>query len=154
MTAGYSIRRIRKEDYEGVVETLKVLTVVGDLPRSRFEEIVDHWDSVYLNGSTTRQYNPHVIVEDSTGHIAATGNLIIEQKLIHEGGLCGHIEDIAVSKSHQGKHLGRLLIDKLTELGLQAGCYKIILDCDAQNVAFYEKCGYHKAGIEMQIRPN
>lgn len=154
MTAGYTIRRICKDDYEGIIDTLKVLTVVGDLSRSQFEEIVDHWDSVHVNGTTTRQYNPHVIVEEATGQIAATGNIIIERKLIHQGGLCGHIEDIAVSKNHQGKRLGRFLIDNLTQLGFDAGCYKVILDCDEKNVPFYEKCGYYRAGVEMQIRPN
>ncbi|QLL31775.1 hypothetical protein HG536_0B06430 [Torulaspora globosa] len=152
MTAGYTIRRISKDDYEGVIDTLKVLTVVGDVSRRRFEEIVDHWDAVYLHGTSTRQYNPLVVVEDATGQIAATGNIILERKLIHDAGLCGHIEDIAVSKSHQGKRLGKFLIDRLTQLGFEAGCYKIILDCDPKNVPFYEKCGYSKAGIEMQIR--
>ncbi|QLQ79289.1 hypothetical protein HG537_0B06370 [Torulaspora globosa] len=152
MIPGYTIRRVSKDDYEGVIDILKVLTVVGDVSRNRFEEIVDYWDSIYLPGTSTRQHNPHVIVEDATGQIAATGNIILERKLIHDAGLCGHIEDIAVSKNHQGKSLGKFLIDKLTQVGLEAGCYKIILDCDPKNVPFYEKCGYTKAGIEMQIR--
>lgn len=151
MVSGYSIRRLEKRDYEGVIQTLKVLTVVGEVSRDHFESIVDHWDSLHVTDEI-RQYNPYVIVEDATGEVAATGNIIIERKLIHECGLCGHIEDIAVSQGHQGKQLGKMLIEKLTQVGIDSGCYKIILDCDEKNVRFYEKCGYSKAGIEMQFR--
>lgn len=152
MVDGYSIRRVRKEDYEGVVEALKVLTVVGNLTKPEFEKIVDHWDSLHINDSL-RVYNPLVIVHDSTGAIAATGTVVLEQKLTHGGARCGHIEDIAVAKDHQGRQLGRFLIEKLTDLAVRAGCYKVILDCDPKNVAFYEKCQYSRAGVEMQFRP-
>lgn len=151
MVDGYSIRRIRKSDYEGVVETLKVLTVVGNLSRSEFEKIVEYWDSITVS-ETTKLYNPLVVVDDTTGAIAATGNVLIERKLIHEGALCGHIEDIAVSRDHQGRQLGRYLIEQLTALAVRAGCYKVILDCDPSNVAFYEKCQFTRAGVEMQFR--
>lgn len=77
MVDGYSIRRIRKSDYEGVVETLKVLTVVGNLSRSEFEKIVEYWDSITVS-ETTKLYNPLVVVDDTTGAIAATGNVLID----------------------------------------------------------------------------
>lgn len=151
MAEGYSFRRIQKKDYKGVTETLKVLTEVGQVSAQQFESVVDHWNSIYVSEGIT-QYNPYVLVEDKTGEIAATGNIILERKLIHECALCGHIEDIAVSSNHQGKKLGKLLIEKLTQIGIDSGCYKIILDCDKKNAPFYEKCGYSNAGIEMQLR--
>ncbi|EDO15340.1 hypothetical protein Kpol_1011p10 [Vanderwaltozyma polyspora DSM 70294] len=151
---GFSIRRIQKQDYEGVIKTLSILTTVGAVTEKQFGSIVEYWDTQKLPKGDVYKYNPYVIVEDSTGKVAATGNVIIEQKLIHECGLVGHIEDIAVGSEFQGKKLGALLINKLTEVGLESGCYKIILDCDPKNVAFYEKCGFHTAGVEMQIKAN
>ncbi|CCE62698.1 hypothetical protein TPHA_0D00540 [Tetrapisispora phaffii CBS 4417] len=158
---GFSIRRTRKEDYEGVLSTLKSLTTVGTISRSHFESIVSYWDSIRLlnarkqeGGELGYKYNNFVIVDDHNGQVAATGNIIIEQKLIHECGLVGHIEDISVSEKYQGKKLGKFLIDKLTSVGFANGCYKIILDCDRKNVKFYEKCGYEEAGVEMRIRSN
>lgn len=150
MVPGYSIRRIEKQDYEGALEALSALTTVGSVSKTQFEETLNYWNQVKVSTEPeVLQYHPYVIVHD--GKVAATGMLFIERKLIHECGLVGHIEDIAVSPHHQGKQLGRSLIEHLTTLGLKH-CYKVILDCDEKNVKFYEKCGYSKAGIEMQRR--
>ncbi|CEP63509.1 glucosamine 6-phosphate N-acetyltransferase LALA0_S08e04126g [Lachancea lanzarotensis] len=150
---GYSIRRIEPRDYEEVVETLKVLTVVGDVTRAKFEETVEFWNNstVKAGNAEIRAYNPHVIV-NAEGRVVATGTVLIERKIIRNCGLVGHVEDIAVAKDQQGKQLGLLLIQYLTRLAHEAGCYKVILDCDEKNVGFYEKCGYRRCGVEMDHR--
>lgn len=151
----YVIRRMEESDYKGVVETLKVLTTVGNVSEEQFKEMISYWDSTLLfptGGNDKRVYNPTVIFDTVTNEVAACGNIILERKIIHDTGMCGHIEDIAVSSAHQGKKLGKHLINYLTQLGFEAGCYKIILDCDEKNVVFYEKCGYKRAGVEMQCR--
>lgn len=82
----------------------------------------------------------------------------MERKFTRGGGIIGHIEDIAVSKSMQGRKLGLKIINSLEAIGRGQGCYKIILDCSKDNIrtsspllhscyladriAFYEKCGY------------
>ncbi|GCE99368.1 glucosamine-phosphate N-acetyltransferase-like protein [Zygosaccharomyces mellis] len=150
MGTGYSIRRVERQDYEGVLQALSALTTVGSVSRTQFEETVDHWNHVKVSSEPEiLQYHPYVVLHGE--EVAATGMLFIERKLIHGCGLVGHIEDIAVSLHHQGKQLGRALIDHLTNLGLRH-CYKVILDCDERNVRFYEKCGYSRAGVEMQRR--
>lgn len=149
MVPGYSVRRVEKQDCDGVLQTLSALTTVGSVSKKQFEETVDYWQDLKVSPDLL-QYHPYVIVHGE-GEIAATGTLFIERKLVHGCGLVGHIEDIAVSPSHQGKQLGRALIDHLTKLGLEH-CYKVILDCSESNVKFYEKCGYSIAGVEMQRR--
>ncbi|ODQ56854.1 hypothetical protein WICANDRAFT_81682 [Wickerhamomyces anomalus NRRL Y-366-8] len=148
---GYSIRRLKATDFaRGVLNTLTALTTVGDVSQLQFENVVAKWDALTLmNGSYI--YNPVVIINEKD-EVVATGMLFIEEKLIHNAGTVGHIEDIAVRKDQQGKSLGKLLIKKLLEIGDKAGVYKIILDCDPKNVGFYEKCGLNEAGVEMQIR--
>ncbi|AET37679.1 glucosamine 6-phosphate N-acetyltransferase Ecym_1453 [Eremothecium cymbalariae DBVPG len=158
---GYQIRRTEAQDYSGVIHTLKVLTTVGNVTQQEFCDTIEYWKTVkvpIVANRKTRQpaeevlaYNPLVITDD-TGNVVATGNIIIEAKLIHHCGLVGHIEDIAVAMDQRGKRLGKLLIDKLTEIGKNAGCYKIVLDCDPKNAEFYEKCGYTQAGLSMQVR--
>ncbi|QLG74890.1 hypothetical protein HG535_0H02170 [Zygotorulaspora mrakii] len=151
MVQGFSIRKIEPRDYLGVIAALNELTSVGTVDIEEFSRVIEYWKSCTVQDDIP-VYNPYVVVDDATNDVAATGNLIIEQKLIHNCALCGHIEDIAVSAKFQGKKLGKFLIDYLTDTGLKAGCYKVILDCDEKNVKFYEKCGYSKAGVEMQIR--
>ncbi|SCU78177.1 LAFA_0A05336g1_1 [Lachancea sp. 'fantastica'] len=150
---GYSIRRTESRDYEEVVETLKVLTVVGDVTRANFDETLAVWDSTTVKSGDReiRAYNPHVIV-NADDRVVATGTVLIERKIIRNCGLVGHVEDIAVAKDQQGKQLGLLLIQHLTKLAHEAGCYKVILDCDEKNVGFYEKCGYRRCGVEMDHR--
>lgn len=41
-----------------------------------------------------------------------------------------------------GKGLGKRIVELLKEMAFAAGCYKVILDCKASNVAFYQKCGF------------
>lgn len=148
---GYTIRRIQESDYErGVLQTLTALTTVGEISKLQFENIVSKWDALTLiNGS--KIYNPVVIVNDQD-QVVATGMIFLEEKLIHQGGFVGHIEDIAVREDQQGKHLGKILINELTKIGEKAGAYKIILDCDPKNVGFYNKCGFSEAGVEMTLR--
>lgn len=153
---GFYIRRMEEGDLEQVTETLKVLTTVDTITPESFSKLIKYWNEATVwndnEDKKIMQYNPMVIVDKRTETIAATGNIIIERKIIHELGLCGHIEDIAVNSKYQGQGLGKLLIGQLVTIGFDYGCYKIILDCDEKNVKFYEKCGFNNAGVEMQIR--
>lgn len=143
---GYSFRKVAAGDYSNnYLDTLKVLTTVGEISQGQFEDLFKEWDSL------PEVYQPHVITNES-GVVVATGMLLIERKLIHGCGKVGHIEDIAVAKSEQGKKLGLAMINGLSDLAEKKGCYKIILDCSPHNVGFYEKCGYSNAGVEMSKR--
>jgi glucosamine-phosphate N-acetyltransferase len=68
---------------------------------------------------------------------------------IHNLGIVGHIEDIAVAKDQQGKKLGLRIIQALDYVAEKVGCYKSILDCSDANEGFYVKCGFKRAGLEM-----
>ncbi|KAH3685128.1 hypothetical protein WICPIJ_003895 [Wickerhamomyces pijperi] len=151
LPSGYSIRELKASDHtNGILDVLSGLTTVGTVTANAFESIFKQWSTLKLsNGSNV--YNPLVIV-DSNGKVVATGMVFIEEKLIHSGGLVGHIEDIAVDSSQQGKSLGKFLIKELSLIAKRSGAYKVILDCSESNVKFYEKCGYKEAGVEMQIR--
>lgn len=153
---GYVIRPLEASDYDkGVLQVLTALTDVGTVSKAEFEELYEYWATTGASNRpgklASRVFYP-VVIESDTHQIAASGMLVVEQKLIHSRALAGHIEDISVSASHQGMKLGKRLIAALTGVGKAVGCYKIILDCDDKNVGFYEKCGYSRAGVEMQTR--
>ncbi|CAK7912913.1 hypothetical protein CAAN3_14S02344 [[Candida] anglica] len=141
---GYSIREVRASDHLPYLESLKVLTTVGEISKSQFEELVEYWKK-------NEVYHPHVVANEKD-EVVATGMLLIERKAIHECGLVGHIEDISVAGHQQGKKLGYNMICTLAEKAKQAGCYKVILDCSPHNVEFYEKCGFKNDGTEMVKR--
>jgi GNAT superfamily N-acetyltransferase len=64
-------------------------------------------------------------ITDSSSRIVGTGALIVERKFIHQLGLVGHIEDIAVAKDQQGKKLGLRIIQALDFVAEKVGCYKV-----------------------------
>lgn len=85
------------------------------------------------------------------GKIVGTASLFIEPKFIHSGGKVGHIEDVAVDPTLQGLGIGAKLVQYLIGKCRDAGCYKVILDCDPKNVPFYEKMGFRNWCQAMRI---
>jgi glucosamine-phosphate N-acetyltransferase len=161
----YTIRPIRRSDYSrGYLDVLRVLTTVGDITEEawnkRYDWITSRNDEYYM-----------LVVCDGADRVVGTGSLIVERKFIHELGMVGHIEDIAVEKGQQGKKLGLRIIQALDYVAAQVGCYKVcsflsfsrhdrescsvliesqsILDCSEANEGFYVKCGFKRAGLEM-----
>ncbi|KAH3668896.1 hypothetical protein OGAPHI_002651 [Ogataea philodendri] len=143
---GYNLRPLEKEDYvKGYLHTLQTLTSVGDISQFQFNEVVDYWKS------QPKTYK-NLVITNSESEVVAVGSLIVETKMIHGCSKVGHIEDIAVRPDQQGKKLGLYLVRELVKLAKEEDCYKVILDCDPRNEVFYEKCGMHRAGLEMEIR--
>ncbi|ODQ65288.1 acyl-CoA N-acyltransferase [Nadsonia fulvescens var. elongata DSM 6958] len=145
LPAGYHIRPLSVLDYNrGVLEVLAVLTTVGPISKEEFATQFQYWkkqnDTYYV-----------IVITDAKNQVMAIGSVIIERKLIHQCGLAGHIEDIAVASDQQGKKLGLHLINTLTNIAKTAGAYKVILDCSIENVGFYEKCGYKNVGAQMKL---
>ncbi|CDU26403.1 related to glucosamine 6-phosphate n-acetyltransferase [Sporisorium scitamineum] len=140
------VRPLASDDYHrGHLRVLADLTSAPDIGPTA-------WSKQFaLQQAAPNTYYPIVFINTSTDQIVACGTLFVEFKFLRGGGLCGHIEDIVVHKDGQGKGLGKRIIEVLTEVGKQRGCYKVILDCSEKNVPFYEKCGYHKAGEQMAV---
>lgn len=90
-----------------------------------------------------------LVVCDEKNTVVGTGAVVVERKFIHNLGMVGHIEDIAVAKNQQGKKLGLRIIQALDYVAEKVGCYKSILDCSEANEGFYVKCGFKRAGLEM-----
>ncbi len=119
-----------------------MLTTVGQPSFSTFAQRYDFMTSVPSTYFI-------LVILDPSSTIVGTGAVIVERKFIHNMGLVGHIEDIAVAKDQQGKKLGLRLIQALDFVARQVGCYKSILDCSEANEGFYVKCGFKRAGLEM-----
>lgn len=126
----------------GFLPTLRVLTTVGEPTLAEFNA---RYDFMYSRNDT---YYILVICDES-GTVVGTGAVIVERKFIHNMGMVGHIEDIAVAKNQQGKKLGLRVIQALDYVAENVGCYKSILDCSEANEGFYVKCGFKRAGLEM-----
>jgi len=141
------IRPLAIDDYQrGHLEVLKVLSKVSD---PGFEAYKAHFKAMLVPSPEAQAYYVISIVEKATDQVVATGTVFIEKKFLRGLGSVGHIEDIAVSKEMQGKKLGLRVINTLTSISENVGCYKTILNCSDDNIPFYEKCGFSKKEDEM-----
>mmetsp|Transcript_7866 Transcript_7866/g.15198 ORF Transcript_7866/g.15198 Transcript_7866/m.15198 type:complete len:162 (-) Transcript_7866:4527-5012(-) len=130
------------KDYFGL---LSRLTQAPRITRERFEVI---FNKIRANADT------HIVVvveELQTGKLLGSGTLLIEPKFIRNGALVGHIEDIVVRKESAKRGAGHSIVTSLCEIAKSKGCYKVILDCSDENVAFYQKCGLRPSGREMSL---
>ena len=86
-----------------------------------------------------------VVVSRETDQIVASGGVFVESKFLRGLGRVGHIEDIAVAREMQGKKLGLRMIQALTQISEDVGCYKTILNCNENNISTFYVSGPGKA---------
>ncbi|WWD21053.1 hypothetical protein CI109_105534 [Kwoniella shandongensis] len=131
------------DNARGHFDLLSVLTVAPPLSAKTYKDTFNELKSC------PNTYFTIVIVHRESDKVVGCGSLIVERKFVRNAGLVGHIEDIAVSKTMQGRKLGIKIIKALEEIGRTRGCYKIILDCSDSNIPFYEKCGFKHKEFQM-----
>ncbi|OMH81227.1 Glucosamine 6-phosphate N-acetyltransferase 1 [Zancudomyces culisetae] len=145
---GYKIRPLSIHDYKkGLMECLESLTVIGNVTEQMFVER-------FLKMKSKGSYYVTVVVDEVKDKIVATGTLFNEFKFVRSCGTVGHIEDIAVHKDYQGKKLGAIIINNLKNIAIKIQCYKITLNCNNDNIRFYEKCGFSLKDNQMTLYLN
>lgn len=95
--------------------------------------------------------NIQVWIIEENDEIIGTGTLLFEQKIIHNFGTVGHIEDVVISENYRKQNYGKILIDCLIEKAKENNCYKINLNCDNKLEKFYNKCNFFANGIQMNL---
>lgn len=129
-------RNLNSNDfYKGYLDLLEQLTDVckNEITYKCFESFVE---TLFLNHHI-------IILEDTnTNKIIGTGTILIEQKIIHNMGKIGHIEDIVVDSNYRKKGLGQQIINKLKNIGKDNNCYKIVLSSTDIGMGLYKSCGF------------
>ncbi|MDX1440928.1 MAG: GNAT family N-acetyltransferase [Nitrosopumilaceae archaeon] len=132
--AKVEIRKIQKKDlFNGFLNSLDSLRQASNIERNLAEKIFEKI-----------QNNPDhfIAVAEMEGKVVGAATLLLETKFIHNGGIVGHIEDVAVDKNFQGQKIGEKIIKYLLAIAKEQGCYKTILDCTDNVKPFYEKLGF------------
>lgn len=122
------LRHLQLEDYhKGYIELLSQLSETGNISYEEFKFFYENLNKNHL-----------ILVFEKDNKIVSTGTLLIENKLIHNCGKVGHIEDIVTHKDYRKQKLASFIIFYLKKLAKQNNCYKIILNCSSENKLFYE----------------
>lgn len=137
----FRIRVVEDDDFDsGFLGLLGQLTPVPTLVRSEFAA---RRRAMAREGSL-------VVVGEVANRLVATGKLIIETKF-HNTGAMGHIEDVVVDAEWRARGFGREIVLHLVDSAFAARCYKISLNCNPDQVGFYERCGFTRKGSEMSV---
>lgn len=138
---------LAKKDYDykmypSYLDLLSQLTVINpkNINREDFGCFIDNLNENHFIKVIKYKY---------TNQIVGSITILKENKLIHDLGKVAHIEDVVVDKSMRGYGLGRKLIDIAVKECQD--CYKIILDCNDENIDFYKKCGFELKGYQLSL---
>lgn len=147
MTTFHNLYNYVLENFENISEIkrqylllLGELTTVSEMTNEHFFKNIQ---MIHSMGKTI------IGIEDDI--IICSGTIIIEPKIIHGGRPASHIEDIVVLKKYRNKGIAKCLLDSLKKIAIENNCYKIILDCKEELVAFYTNSGFSKKGIQMFV---
>ncbi|POW00774.1 hypothetical protein PSHT_12867, partial [Puccinia striiformis] len=144
------IRPLSKTDYQR--DHLKLLAGLTSAPDTGLADYQARFELLRnVNKATPDRpsYCLICIVRKSDDKLVASGTLLLEHKFLRACGSVGHIEDIVVDPEVRGKNLGKQIITALTQTSERLGAYKTILDCNKDNIPFYEKCGFQHKEYEM-----
>jgi len=92
-----------------------------------------------------------IFIAKIDGLIVGTATLLIEPKIIHNLSYVGHIEDVVVRESHRQHGIGGKLVKHCVSYASATGAYKLILDCNDENIHFYERFGFKKKENQMAL---
>ena len=137
----FIFRKLEESDYhKNYLQLLSQLTQVGHISPDEFSNILAKIQSQIW------------VVEDTAANkIVASASIFLEQKIIHDGGVVAHLEDVVVDQSYRGNQLGQKLIANIVEKARESGAYKIIADCKTELLSFYSKNGFEKRGEQLAI---
>lgn len=131
------IRKFQKEDKEALIACLKEVWFIDKIDQDFLEEYLKNDNHVF------------VIVEGE--EIVGSATLHLQKKLIGNGSIAGFIEEVVVKEKYRNKKYGELLINHLLSEAKNFGCYKVVLNCFDERVAFYERCGFFRESNNMRI---
>jgi NDP-sugar pyrophosphorylase family protein/GNAT superfamily N-acetyltransferase len=94
------------------------------------------------------------VIKYESDTIVGTGSILIEDKLIHAMGRCGHIEDIVVDSDFRGLGLAKILMKKIIDCARDNQCYKVILNAKDDVKKFYESFGFYTYSNGMRLDLN
>ena len=141
----FIIRKLEKNDY--FIGYLDVLNQLSEINKKLINE---NDFNIFLNDLPS---NIHIFViyDKNKNIIIGSGSIIIENKIIHNFGNVGHIEDIVIDSNYRNFGLGKLIVNYLIDYSKVKKCYKVILTSADSNLEFYKKLGFSKKDNSMAI---
>jgi len=97
-------------------------------------------------------YRIFVALIDDT--VVGTYELLIMDNLAKRGKKSGVVEDVVVDPAHQGRGIGRAMMQHAREQCRCAGCYKFVLSSNLKREdahRFYDALGFERHGYSFRV---
>ena len=136
---------------------MKLILPLKETDYQSYFTLINEWkvsnfsDNLFSDFLNDLNENHQVFGVFEKNELIGAATVLFEKKMLRDGSIVMHIEDVVVQKSKRGKNVGKQLIQFLIDLAKRRNCYKIILNCDETVKKFYEKCGFLNKNIEMSI---
>jgi ribosomal protein S18 acetylase RimI-like enzyme len=95
-----------------------------------------------------------VFVAENGTEVVGTFALLVMENMAHLGTPSAVVEDVGVLPNHQGKGIGKLMMEFAQNYAKEKGCYKMSLSSNLrreQAHKFYESLGFKKHGFSFLI---
>lgn len=125
------------------LQYLNLLSNLSETPNISNETFFNNLNKILQNGK--------IIIALHKNKIIGTGTLFIQSKLSHSGKNIGQIEDVVVDNNYRSLGIGKNIIKNLIIESKNFNCYKIILSCNDELQKYYEKLGFKKTALLMQL---
>ena len=132
------IRPIRREYMNEVIELLQLI--------SPFKPEYSEHDAIWRLYET--QSNIFAVVAFIGPKLVGFGSVMIEMKL--RGVKVGHIEEVVTHSAFRRHGVGHVIVEFLTDIAREKGCYKTVLACERSVSSFYKDMSFESNGISMK----
>ena len=129
VTMNISVREDKHLDQEQILDLYKI----------------NHWSAADKPSALMHAlYNSHTLVTAWDGsRLVGLGNAI------SDGHLVVYYPHLLVHPEYQGKGIGKMIIERLKTR--YEGFHQQVLVADSKAIAFYEKCGFERAGETVSM---
>ena len=141
----YTIKVLQPRDvltYSGFCETLSSLTPMKPLSPV---------DLGLLLAGMEWQGKKIFVACTPIQEIVGTASFFVEQKIHHQGGLVGHLEDVATRRGFEGRGIASALIARIIHDATSIGCYKLIGNCKGDLLPFYNRFGFSAPDVGLRL---
>ncbi len=142
------IRKATEQDIPAILRLYQDAQIDGNDAGFTVEEATAHFASL------SRYPYFHVFVALRDGYIAGTYELVVLDNMAKKGKKSGIVEDVAVGPDHQGKGIGRAMMQHALEECRLAGCYKMTLSSNLKREGahrFYDSLDFARHGYSFQV---
>jgi len=144
----FKIRLLEKEDYH--LGFLNLLNFLTRTPDTSYDLFCKQYDMIKKTCITDYIY-VLLITKNEEDILVGTFKLNVEPKFHNNYANMGHIEDVVIFPEYRDCGYGKEMIKFAVKEASTLNCYKIVLNCNENNVPFYKKCGFKEKGKEMNI---